>query len=155
MGPVIAKPQLAETPVFESITNLKSCAHSFYILPKASMICDALSSFKSENEQKTYVKHNGCHKVYAVDDNVFATVNDSTPKLSAIDDARHTFIDTGKYSKKPLADQNDKKLNDNLYQALSMRIKELFELDCFGYDLLFDDELNQGYIVDLNFLPGY
>merc|ERR1712228_157100 len=159
--PVIAKPRFAVSPV-DGIKNLKSCAHSMFIIPKASMIFNALSSFKSENDQKTdwilqqYVNHRGCHKVYVVDKSVFVTVNDSTPSIESIANcSKHTFIDTANYSKHPLKDQSQKNKKNKLYKTLSMKIQKIFELNCFGFDLLFDDEHKNGYIVDLNYLPGY
>ena len=160
--PVIAKPRFAVAPVFNGTKNLKSCAHSMFIIPNASQICTALSSFKAQNGQKTdwvlqqYVDHKGCHKVYVIDNNVFVTVNDSTPSIDSIaKHAQFTLIDTENYSKKPLKDQSAKHEKANLYKKLSVRLKEEFGLNCFGYDLLFDGDGKNGYIVDLNYLPGY
>ena len=158
--PIIAKPRLAVSPVVDGTKNLKSCAHTMYIIPEASIIYSALKSFKSENNEdtdwilQTYINHDGCHKVYVVGDDVFVTVNDSTPTIDSININNYQFIDTGKFSKKPLEDQSGKKFG-NVYKKLSVYLNKAFEINCFGYDLLFDSKTNNGYIVDLNYLPGY
>eukprot|EP01083_Nonionella_stella_P303274 1049322_1 len=159
--PIIAKPRLAVSPVVGGIKNLKSCAHTMCIIPDASMIYQALSSYKSENHEETdwilqeYVNHSGCHKVYVVGTDVFVTVNDSTPRVALINNnLKYTFIDSGKYSKTPLKDQSGKKIG-NIYNVLSLQLSKEFGLNCFGYDLIFDCATNNGYIVDCNYLPGY
>lgn len=154
--PVIVKPRIGVSPVVKGgIENLKSVAHHMFIVPCAHLLYDTICEFEDKEWIiQEYIDHkHQCHKVYCLGDEVFATVNDSTPDIECLSTEQHMFINSGKFSKKCIADQSERKYGE-LYESVCKQMRDAFGLECLGYDLIFDG-LNKGYIIDCNYFPGY
>ena len=138
--------------------------HHMFIIPKIELMFDKDTLLDDSTDWifQQYLDHNSeCHKIYVLGDLVFATVNNSTPSISEIMGAlsdngnKMIFINSRVTSKKQKPNQEKRDHLRAIYLQLGKQLRNKFNMNCFGFDMIFRASDNKGYIVDLNFLPSY
>ena len=155
--PLILKPRIGVSPIINNKKNREK-AHFMYIIPNIESLFKISPTIDNTMDWilQEYIDHNSqCHKIYVIGNNVFGTINDSTPNHNDINRNKSTFIDSSKFSKTPYNDQTLTNKYKIFYHKLSNKLINIFNIKYFGYDLIIQNKSNKIFLIDINFLPGY
>lgn len=139
--PIIYKPLIADG-------SIKS--HKCYIIHNI----DGLSLCEYPGIFQQYYKHDGyVYKIYIIGDTIYQEIR---PSISSnIDNINNLSIESLSRKTKQIISNKITYVSNNILNILIKELKYRLKLSLFGFDLLYDNEINNYYLIDINYFPSY